>query len=229
WRWDQTDPFGATLPDENPTSLGSFTYNLRFPGQVYDAETGKHYNVNRDYDQASGRYVQSDPMGLSGGQWSTYSYVNGNPISNVDPLGLASCTYSISGGRLVCVPDNPSNSPVDIPVASGNNGGGMQCKNNPACTDISNRGPIPQGRWNWNVNGPGSANGKPNGRRLVPDVGTNTHGRSGFLTHSCQNAFGPSVDWPYCSEGCITGSPSSMQRLNQLLNAEPNSSVLVTD
>ncbi|MDB0568778.1 RHS repeat-associated core domain-containing protein [Ralstonia solanacearum] len=88
WRWDQTDPFGATLPDENPTSLGTFTYNLRFPGQVYDAETGKHYNVNRDYDPAGGRYVQSDPIGLDGGQWSTYSYVRGNPLSYYDPYGL---------------------------------------------------------------------------------------------------------------------------------------------
>ncbi|WP_423815663.1 RHS repeat-associated core domain-containing protein [Ralstonia solanacearum species complex bacterium KE056] len=88
WRWDQTDPFGATLPDENPTSLGTFTYNLRFPGQVYDAETGKHYNVNRDYDPASGRYVQSDPIGLNGGQWSTYAYVDGKPTSWFDPDGL---------------------------------------------------------------------------------------------------------------------------------------------
>ncbi|RCW08903.1 rhs-related protein, partial (plasmid) [Ralstonia solanacearum] len=81
WRWDQTDPFGATLPDENPTGLGAFTYNLRFPGQVYDAETGKHYNVNRDYDPAGGRYVQSDPIGLNGGPFSTYSYVGGNPLT----------------------------------------------------------------------------------------------------------------------------------------------------
>ncbi|MDO3623198.1 RHS repeat domain-containing protein [Ralstonia pseudosolanacearum] len=88
WRWDQTDPFGATLPDENPTSLGSFTYNLRFPGQVYDQETGKHYNTNRDYDPAGGRYVQSDPIGLNSGQWSTYAYVGGNPLSFIDSLGL---------------------------------------------------------------------------------------------------------------------------------------------
>ncbi|MEF9386961.1 RHS repeat domain-containing protein [Ralstonia solanacearum species complex bacterium KE056] len=88
WRWDQTDPFGATLPDENPTSLGAFTYNLRFPGQIYDAETGKHYNANRDYDPASGRYVQSDPIGLNGGQPSTYAYVGGDPIGYADPSGL---------------------------------------------------------------------------------------------------------------------------------------------
>ncbi|WP_369952307.1 RHS repeat-associated core domain-containing protein [Ralstonia syzygii] len=92
WRWDQTDPFGVTLPDENPTSLGSFTYNLRFPGQVYDAETGKHYNVNRDYDPAGGRYVQSDPIGLNGGQPSTYAYVDSDPAGSIDPEGLGACT-----------------------------------------------------------------------------------------------------------------------------------------
>ncbi len=98
WRWDQTDPFGATLPDENPTGLGAFTYNPRFPGQVYDAETGKHYNANRDYDPASGRYVQSDPIGLNGGQSSTYSYVNGNPTNSVDPEGKFGIPGAIAGG-----------------------------------------------------------------------------------------------------------------------------------
>ncbi|MHA6897301.1 RHS repeat-associated core domain-containing protein, partial [Ralstonia pseudosolanacearum] len=106
WRWDQADPFGVALPDENPTSLGAFKYNLRFPGQVYDAETGKHYNANRDYDPAGGRYVQSDPIGLSGGQWSTYAYVNGNPISYLDPFGLSALGTAGGwvggwGGRIV--------------------------------------------------------------------------------------------------------------------------------
>ncbi|WP_231669955.1 RHS repeat domain-containing protein [Ralstonia solanacearum] len=96
WRWDQADPFGTTLPDENPTSLGAFTYNLRFPGQIYDAETGKHYNANRDYDPAGGRYIQSDPIGLKGGQWSTYSYVDGAPTSKVDAKGQASSAASSS-------------------------------------------------------------------------------------------------------------------------------------
>ncbi|MHC6050636.1 RHS repeat-associated core domain-containing protein [Ralstonia solanacearum] len=100
WRWDQTDPFGAMLPDENPTSLGAFTYNLRFPGQVYDAETGKHYNVNRDYDPAGGRYVQSDPIGLNGGQWSTYSYVNGNPVNETDPTGKFGLVGALVGAGL---------------------------------------------------------------------------------------------------------------------------------
>jgi RHS repeat-associated protein len=47
-----------------------------------------HYNYFRDYDPATGRYVESDPSGLAGGSYSTYAYVGGNPTSNVDPLGL---------------------------------------------------------------------------------------------------------------------------------------------
>lgn len=42
------------------------------------------------YDElASGAtYVESDPIGLWGGSYSTYSYVGANPVSKVDPRGL---------------------------------------------------------------------------------------------------------------------------------------------
>lgn len=80
WRADY-GPFGeATVsgdPDLQP---------LRFPGQYYDDETGLHYNYFRDYDPKTGRYIQSDPIGLIGGL-NTYSYVEGNPFRYADPYG----------------------------------------------------------------------------------------------------------------------------------------------
>jgi hypothetical protein len=42
----------------------------------------------RDYDPATGRYVESDPIGLAGGSYSTYEYVRSNPLEFVDPKGL---------------------------------------------------------------------------------------------------------------------------------------------
>jgi len=62
-------------------------YNLRFPGQYYDAETGLNQNYLRDYDPLTGRYVESDPVGLAAGI-NTYNYTLQNPLWYVDPLGL---------------------------------------------------------------------------------------------------------------------------------------------
>ena len=88
WKWDNADPFGTAPPNNNPQALGAFTYHPRFPGQVYDSETNLHYNLNRDYDPRLGRYIQSDPIGLNAGL-NTYAYVNGQPLSLIDSLGLA--------------------------------------------------------------------------------------------------------------------------------------------
>ena len=82
WNWSPlNDPFGETQPS------GTLTLNLRMPGQVWDAESGLSYNYFRDYDSGTGRYVESDPIGLNGAI-STYGYVGGNPLSNWDPYGL---------------------------------------------------------------------------------------------------------------------------------------------
>jgi RHS repeat-associated protein len=61
---------------------------LRFPGQYYDQETGNYYNYFRDYDPTSGRYLQSDPIGLGGGL-NTFVYIDSNPVNLIDIYGLA--------------------------------------------------------------------------------------------------------------------------------------------
>jgi RHS repeat-associated protein len=86
WKWDQQEPFGNNVADENPSGLGAFDLPLRLPGQYFDKETNLHYNYFRDYDPSIGRYGESDPIGLLGGL-NTYSYVVASPLRFVDRKG----------------------------------------------------------------------------------------------------------------------------------------------
>jgi RHS repeat-associated protein len=83
WRAMNT-PFTRSVATNNAVPL-----NIGFPGQYYDTELSLWNNGYRDYFPWVGRYLESDPIGLAGGI-NTYSYVGGNPVTRIDPSGLAS-------------------------------------------------------------------------------------------------------------------------------------------
>ncbi|WP_395684150.1 RHS repeat-associated core domain-containing protein [Dokdonella sp.] len=91
WKWDfLQNTFGNSTPNQDPDGDSvQFVLGLRFPGQYFDAETGLGYNYFRDYEAGTGRYVESDAIGLLGGA-NTFAYVRSNPVRRVDHSGLFS-------------------------------------------------------------------------------------------------------------------------------------------
>jgi RHS repeat-associated protein len=89
WTWSlKGEAFGNTAPDQDPDGDGrAFVLGMRFPGQRFDAASGLNQNYFREYEAATGRYEQADPIGLRGG-YSIFSYVKSSPLTSVDNDGL---------------------------------------------------------------------------------------------------------------------------------------------
>jgi RHS repeat-associated protein len=182
-----TEPFGNSPPETDPNSTGTpFQFNLRFPGQYADQETNTNYNYFRDYDPNTGRYIQSDPIGLRGGSVSTYVYVNGNPILRIDLWGLQ---YA---GGLTSSPFVPMINPAwqdvfnnigNLPIPAPSLPGDYPGVNVPPSVPIV---PVP---------------GKPVCRVVCPDSGNQCRPIS-------NNAF-PSIRNPGCYEVCDEHAVSS--------------------
>jgi len=94
WAADLADPFALHV-----VGGGGLAPGLRFPGQYYQPETGLYYNYFRDYDPSTGRYIQSDPIGLEGGL-NTYLYAKANPLRYTDPTGENPAAGAIWGGNI---------------------------------------------------------------------------------------------------------------------------------
>jgi RHS repeat-associated protein len=104
WRWDQAEAFGASPPQDNPSGLGAFGFDQRFPGQVFDAETGNHDNGLRTYFREVGRFGQSNAMepGIN-----PYDYAGSSPLIQVDRLVLNSTTIPAPTAPPIRIPAIP--------------------------------------------------------------------------------------------------------------------------
>lgn len=195
WRWDlATTAFGEHAPDADPDGDGlAYAFNLRYPGQYADGY-GVHYNYLRDYDPSTGRYLQSDPIGLLGGM-NSYTYVGGNPMVLIDPLGLC-WEYSQSTGALSHV-DDSTGSRRHVGDGYSGHGPGL---NNPGLEDRRNVGPIPRGDYEIGEQGDHGSAEHPLRASMVltPHAGNNMHGRNNFLMHGDNGDGNQSA-----SEGCI--------------------------
>lgn len=80
-------PFGTVAVDKKRDVRNRFTYVGTFG--VTDEGGGLYFMKNRYYDSAMRRFLQRDPLRFAAGT-NLYAYANNNPLSFVDPLGLAS-------------------------------------------------------------------------------------------------------------------------------------------
>jgi RHS repeat-associated protein len=70
--------------------------DLGFTGKGYDSDVELYYFNARWYDADTGRFISEDPVGDPSNP-NLYSYGRNNPLSFIDPTGLAS-TIAVNGG-----------------------------------------------------------------------------------------------------------------------------------
>jgi len=81
-------PFGEQYATSGPADAS-------FTGQNADTNSGLYDFTFREYSPSQGRWVSPDPAGVAAANpanpqsWNRYAYVNNNPLSHIDPKGLA--------------------------------------------------------------------------------------------------------------------------------------------
>ncbi|MTF38985.1 RHS repeat-associated core domain-containing protein [Cyanobacterium aponinum] len=80
------DSYGNVVSETN----SAVDSRYRFTGREWDEEIELYYYRARYYSGQTGRFISVDPISFESDTYNLYGYVDNNPISNVDPSGLAS-------------------------------------------------------------------------------------------------------------------------------------------
>ena len=192
------DPYGKTTADavvDNP---------FQYTGRENDGN-GLYFYRARYYAPTFARFISNDPIGLLGGI-NIFSYVRGNPVSRIDPLGLSDVVFNRGAGT------------ITITNSSGNVVGTYPAANN---TTSNSNGSWPNGTYDYShymphpesgPNGPYGSNGN-----FVFDV----PGRSGMGIHSGRS--GPQSK----TQGCIRTTDDATDFLRQLQGIDPLQAITV--
>jgi RHS repeat-associated protein len=92
-RYD-VDPYGRRTK-----TTGDLDTDLGFTGTTAHGPSGLSLAVFRIYDPERARWLNEDPVGFAGGL-NRYAYVDGDPINQVDPLGLWSQLHQVAAAVL---------------------------------------------------------------------------------------------------------------------------------
>jgi RHS repeat-associated protein len=77
------DPYGTPLQTTTPVT------DIGYGGMFGHLESGLNLSVYRPYNPNTGRWMSRDPAGEEADQsFNLYAYVNGNPVTFDDPMGL---------------------------------------------------------------------------------------------------------------------------------------------
>ncbi|HUW29649.1 MAG TPA: DUF5675 family protein [Sulfuriferula sp.] len=216
---DQADPFNASAPYDDPGNTGHhFVFNLRFPGQYYDQETGLAYNYFRDYDPSTGRYMEADPIGLGGGV-NQYTYALGNPIRYIDPQGL-DVTIMI-GNRTYSPTGNSVAGTINVTSDQSSSSFSGYTMENSHAGDGGNKGPIPAGTYDASVR----TDHTPNRVELqnVPGY-QNIQIHNGSYPRNFKGCFGAGTSH---STDFLGGTVNGMNQINNIINSDGTGNITV--
>ncbi|MFZ6736056.1 RHS repeat-associated core domain-containing protein, partial [Undibacterium sp. Ji42W] len=190
------DPYGNTKAD------AVINNSFQYTGRENDGN-GLYYYRARYYSPATHRFISEDPIGLNGGI-NTYGYVEGDPISLVDPTGqVVEGTFDRKTAT-VTFRDLDTNATVIVKARAGN---GIYT-NDSRYEGLPNRGPLPAG--DYLIANAGAR--KDHGiwyQLLSPD------GKGNYDYRNCRNVKNPETGEMECrrffnihndlrSDGCVT-------------------------